>query len=86
MTIWGIFVKQGIVSLLSDSQYYILEGSLIALLSGRFFLRKRYKKIIMKYEDESRIQRKVGAWMLTLYIILTYVVFFVEALYRQGKI
>ncbi|WP_418696632.1 hypothetical protein [Bacteroides sp.] len=86
MTVWGILAGHGIVSLLSDSQYYILEGGLIALLSGRFFLWKRYKKIITKYEDESRTQRKAGAWILTIYIILTFVVFLLEALYRQGKI
>ena len=62
--------------LLSDNEgyignYYIIEGSLIAWLGGRFFVKKRYRRIITKYEDENSVQRKVGVWALTVYIVAT---------------
>ena len=70
----------------SDTQYYIIEGSLIVLLSGTFFFKKRYRRIITKYENENTMQSKAGAWILTIYIVVTLIGFFIEALYRQGKI
>ena len=51
-----------------------------------FFIKNRYKKVIAKYDDENPMQRKVGIWVLAMYIIITLIVFFIEALYRQGKI
>ena len=65
---------------------YPKQGSLIAWLSGRFFIKNRYKKVIAKYDDENPMQRKVGIWVLAMYIAITLIVFFIEALYRQGKI
>ena len=85
LTIWGILTQYGIINYPSDTQYYIIEGSLIALLCGRFFFKKRYRRIITKYEDENSVQRKVGAWALTVYIVATFTCFFIEALHRQGK-
>jgi hypothetical protein len=32
------------------------------------------------------MQSKAGAWILTIYIVVTLIGFFIEALYRQGKI
>lgn len=58
-----------------DVQYYIIEGGLIAWLSGRFFIKNRYKKVIAKYDDENPMQRKVGIWVLAMYIIITLIVF-----------
>ena len=75
LTVWGIL-----------TQYYIIEGSLIVLLSGTFFFKKRYRRIITKYENENTMQSKAGAWILTIYIVVTLIGFFIEALYRQGKI
>ena len=86
LTVWGILTQYGIVAYPSDIQYYIIEGGIITLLSWRFFFRKRYDRIIVKYEDESPLQRKSGAWVLALYVVSTIAVFFLEALQRQGKI
>lgn len=87
LTVWGIFIQYGIAeTCLSDIQFYILEGSLIVLLGSRFLFKKRYKKVIARYDNENKVQRKVGAWVLTIYIVVTLIGFFIEALYRQGKI
>ena len=85
LTAWGILTQYGIIDYPSDTQYYIIEGSLIALLCGRFFFKKRYRRIITKYEDENSVQRKVGVWALTVYIVATFTCFFIEALHRQGQ-
>ena len=86
LTVWGILTQYGIGEYPSDTQYYIIEGSLIVLLSGTFFFKKRYRRIITKYENENTMQSKAGAWILTIYIVVTLIGFFIEALYRQGKI
>lgn len=86
LTVWGILTQYGIGEYPSDTQYYIIEGSLIVLLSGIFFFKKRYRRIITKYENENTMQSKAGAWILTIYIVVTLIGFFIEALYRQGKI
>ncbi|WP_302613582.1 hypothetical protein [uncultured Bacteroides sp.] len=86
LTVWGILTQYGIIEYPSDNQYYIIEGGLIVLLSGRFFFKKRYRRIITKYDDENTVQNKAGAWMLTTYILVTLIGFFIEALYRQGEI
>lgn len=86
LTVWGMLTRYGIVAYPSDIQYYIIEGGIIALLSWRFFFRKRYDRIIARYDDESLVQRKSGAWVLALYVVSTIAVFFLEALQRQGKI
>ena len=86
LTVWGILTQYGIGEYPSDTQYYIIEGSLIVLLSGTFFFKKRYIRIITKYENENTMQSKAGAWILTIYIVVTLIGFFIEALYRQGKI
>lgn len=82
----GMLTRYGIVAYPSDIQYYIIEGGIIALLSWRFFFRKRYDRIIARYDDESPVQRKSGAWVLALYVAATFIVFSLEALQRQGKI
>lgn len=86
LTVWGILTQYNIVAYSSDVQYYIIEGSLIALLSSRFFIKNRYKKVVAKYDDENPIQRKAGIWVLTIYMAITFIGFFIEALYRQGRI
>lgn len=86
LTVWGMLTRYGIVAYPSDIQYYIIEGGIIALLSWRFFFRKRYDRIIARYDDESPVQRKSGVWVLALYVAATFIVFFLEALQRQGKI
>ena len=86
LTVWGILTQYGIGEYPSNTQYYIIEGSLIVLLSGTFFFKKRYRRIITKYENENTMQSKAGAWILTIYIVVTLIGFFIEALYRQGKI
>ena len=86
LTVWGILTQYGIGEYTSDTQYYIIEGSLIVLLSGTFFFKKRYRRIITKYENENTMQSKAGAWILTIYIVVTLIGFFIEAVYRQGKI
>ena len=86
LTVWGILTLYGVVESLSDTQYYIIEGSLMALLSVRFFFKKRYKRIIAKYEDENPVQRKAGAWVLTIYIVATFACLLLEAFHRHGKI
>ncbi|WP_431427158.1 hypothetical protein ACRASQ_14315 [Bacteroides hominis] len=86
LTVWGVLVQYDVLTSPSDNEYYILEGSLIALLGGRYFLRKRYKKVIDRYEDENNVQRKAGAWILTLYIVSTFTFLIIEALWRHGKI
>ena len=86
LTVWGILTQYGIGEYPSDTQYYIIDCSLIVLLSGTFFFKKRYRRIITKYENENTMQSKAGAWILTIYIVVTLIGFFIEALYRQGKI
>lgn len=86
LIVWGLLTQYDIVAYPSDVQYYIIEGSLMALLSSRFFIGNRYKKIITKYDDENPMQRKAGIWVLTIYVAITLIGFFIEALYRQGKI
>ena len=75
LTAWGILTQYGIIDYPSDTQYYIIEGSLIALLCGRFFFKKRYRRIITKYEDENSVQRKVGVWALCIYSGNLYLLF-----------
>lgn len=75
LIVWGILTQYSIVAYPSDVQYYIIEGSLIAWLSGRFFIKNRYKKVIAKYDDENPMQRKVGIWVLAMYIAITLIVF-----------
>ena len=86
LTVWGILTQYGIIEYPSDNQYYIIEGGLIVLLGGRFFFKKRYRRIITKYDDGNTVQNKAGAWMLTTYILVTLIGFFIDALYRQGEI
>ena len=59
LTVWGILTQYGIGEYPSDTQYYIIEGSLIVLLSGTFFFKKRYRRIITKYENENTCLCKV---------------------------
>lgn len=75
LTVWGILTQYGIGEYPSDTQYYIIEGSLIVLLSGTFFFKKRYRRIITKYENENTMQSKAGAWILTIYIVVTLIGF-----------
>ena len=86
LMVWGILTQCGFVKYPSDVQYYIVEGSLIALLSLCFFIKNRYKKVVAKYDDENLMQRRVGKWVLIMYMAITFIGFFIEALYRQGKI
>lgn len=86
LMVWGILTQCGFVKYPSDVQYYIVEGSLIALLSIRFFIKNRYKKVVAKYDDENPMQRRAGKWILIMYMAITFIGFFIEALYRQGKI
>ena len=86
LIVWGILTQCGFVKYPSDVQYYIVEGSLIALLSLCFFIKNRYKKVVAKYDDENLMQRRVGKWVLIMYMAITFIGFFIEALYRQGKI
>lgn len=79
LTVWGMLTRYGIVAYPSDIQYYIIEGGIIALLSWRFFFRKRYDRIIARYDDESPVQRKSGAWVLALYVVSTIAVFLGQA-------
>lgn len=84
LTIWGILVSYNYTTLLTDEEYWILLGSLIFLLSSYLFCKKRYRRIIDRYDD--RGNNTQGAIWLTIYIILSWFLFFWEALYRQGKI
>lgn len=86
LTVWGILTQYGVIESPSDTQHYIIQGGLIALLSGRYFLKKRYKRIIAKYEDENSVQRKAGAWVLTIYIVATFACLLLETFHRHGKI
>lgn len=45
LIVWGILTQYNIVAYPSDVQYYIIEGSLIALLSSRFLSRIDIKKL-----------------------------------------
>ena len=65
LIVWGILTQYNIVAYPFDVQYYIIEGGLIAWLSGRFFIKNRYKKVIAKYDDENPMQRKVGIWAVS---------------------
>ncbi len=77
--------RYGIVAYPSDIQYYIIEGGIIALLSWRFFFRKRYDRIIARYDDESPVQRKSGAWVLALYVVSTIAVFLLGSVATARK-
>lgn len=85
LTVWGMLTRYGIVAYPSDIQYYIIEGGIIALLSWRFFFRKRYDRIIARYDDESPVQRKSGAWVLALYVVSTIAVFFLGSVATARK-
>lgn len=45
LTVWGILTQYGIGEYPSDTQYYIIEGSLIVLLSGTFSSRKDIEEL-----------------------------------------
>lgn len=49
LTVWGILTQYGIGEYPSDTQYYIIEGSLIVLLSGTFFLTKNFSYIFVRF-------------------------------------
>ena len=62
---------------------------IIVLFIGAYFLflhKKRYKIIIAKYEKESEPERKKGNLIIWLYIIISFLIFFVVALYKPGKL
>ena len=86
----AVFMGMLMFSVLLSTNVLTVWGMLtrygIVLLSWRFFFRKRYDRIIARYDDESPVQRKSGAWVLALYVAATFIVFFFEALQRQGKI
>lgn len=52
-----------------------------------FFMAKgRYKNIIAKYEHESEYNRKKGNLIVLLYVIISFLLIFVVAFYKPGKI
>ena len=64
-------------------------GFMIFLFAINLFLflyKKRYKKIILKYEQESEKDRKRGNLLVWLYIIISFLLIFIVSFYKSGKI
>jgi hypothetical protein len=62
---------------------------MIVLVLGGYFLflhKKKYKIVIAKYEQESEPERKKGNLIIWLYVIISFLLFFVVALYKPGKL
>ena len=51
-----------------------------------FFYNGRFKKIISKYEIENEAQRKRGNLIVWLYVIISFLLIFVVAFYKPGKL
>lgn len=51
-----------------------------------FLNNKRYKAIIAKCEQESESQRKKGNFIVWLYVIISFLLIFVVAFYKPGKL
>lgn len=66
----------------SKNQVIICIISLFAISYFLFLHKKRYMKIIAKYENEKEIKRKQGNLFVWFYVIISMVLFFIVSLYK----
>ena len=59
---------------------------LFAISNFLFLYKKRYKKIISKYEQKSEHERKRGNLIVWLYTIISFLLIFAVAYYKPGKV
>lgn len=59
---------------------------LFALNYFLFLYKRRYKKIISKYEKETEERRKKGNLFLWIYVIISFLLIFVVSFYKPGKL
>ena len=59
---------------------------LLSCCSFLFLYKKRYKKIIIKFEQETEVQRRKGNLIVSLYVIISFLLIFAVAFYKPGKI
>jgi len=66
-----------------------IVGFMGCLFFGAYllFIRKeKYKKIIIKYDQENEEKRKKGNLIIWLYVTVSFLLFFIVALYKPGKL
>lgn len=84
LTIWGVLVQFNIIAYPSDFEYWVLFSIVVCTISSYLFIKGKYKKIIDKYEQ--KYTHRYGNIILFGYIAISVLFFFIEALYRQGKL
>ena len=72
--------------LLNKKQAIIFMVFFLGVTNILYLYKRRYKKIISKYEVESEIQRKRGNLIVLLYVIISFLLIFVIGLYKPGKL
>ena len=70
----------------SKKQVVVFIIFLFAFNNFLFLYKKRYKKIISKYEQESEKERKKGNLIVWLYVIISFLLIFVVSFYKPGKL
>lgn len=85
LTICGILEQYGLFTTLTELETWIMFGCIFILLSLRFFYKKRYKRVIQKFEDIEN-NKWVGSLCLLVYIVLSFFFLLWEGLYRHGKL
>jgi phosphatidylglycerophosphate synthase len=67
-------------------QIIIFMACLFVLNYFLFLHKKRYKKIIERYEQENELRRKRGNLIVWLYVIITFLTIFAVAFYKPGRL
>ena len=70
----------------SKKQVIVFMICLFAISLTLFLYRKRYKKIITKYRRENEQERKKGNLFVWIYVIISFLLIFIAAFYRPGKL
>lgn len=84
----GFLRKINVLPIFFSGKNQVIAFMIVLFLGGYFLFlhKKRYKIIIAKYEQESELERKKGNLIIWLYIIISFFLFFIVALYKPGKI
>jgi hypothetical protein len=70
----------------SKKQVIVFMICLFAISLTLFLYKKRYKEIINKYEQENEQERKKGNLFVWLYVIISFLLIFILAFYKPGKL
>lgn len=85
LSVWTLLVTCDLVFLPSKYEFIILMCGVICFLFLYFFTKKRYKKVIDNFKEESNSNRIAGNIILTIYIIFTFLFLVFIAFYNGGN-